>query len=743
VVVDAHPRAQSTTAPPEDVQWLRPNREHIPLELQAPAQWVTWKREYRDGGWTKVPYNPRTGRKASTADPSTWGTCDEAFGAYLQGGYNGVGFVLHSADPYVGIDLDKCRNPATGALEVWAWEIAQSLGSFTEATPSGTGLHIIVRGKLPPGRRRKGRVEMYETRRFFTMTGALLPDLPPTIKHRRHTLPKVHATLLGKATEKSNGTVHPAGRIFLGDTDVLMRAMTAKNAPKFRQLWDGDIEGYASQSEADIALCNILAFYSGDHDQMDRLFRQCKLMRPKWDESHYEGGETYGDHTIENALGFVTERYAPPGPELEFPDELTDAQPTHPAAPPSDLPHVIETFQRWLHLDDLGPIYVTLATIVANRMEGDPLWLMLVGAPSGGKTEILNAVAGQPDVHMAATLTVGALLSGTAKRDKDKASKGGLLREIGAFGILVCKDFTSILSMNRDPRAELLAALREIYDGSWTRHVGVDGGRTLAWAGKLGLLAGCTTTIDSHHTVMATMGERFLLYRLPEIQGEEQGRRALENTGHEREMRQALASVVAGLLSTLEPPSALPPLHPGDANRLVALAALAARARSAVERDSRTREIDLIPDPEAPARLAQALRRLYGGLLVIGLDADTAWGYVAKVGLDCMPKLRRGVFRVLAADDAWHETVALALHVHYPTSTARRALEDLAVHGIAERESGGTGNADRWHLSDWARELYERASVPEMSVDSSYKSPNPVCGDFSGTLNADDAEVPW
>jgi hypothetical protein len=350
-------------------------------------------------------------------------------------------------------------------------------------------------------------------------------------------------------------------------------------------------------------------------------------------------------------------------------------------------------------------------------MAGDPVWLMLVAASASGKTETLNAVSGLPNIHPAATFTEGSLLSGTPRKDKDQGAKGGLLREIGDFGILVCKDFTSILSMNRDPRALLLAALREIYDGSWTRHVGVDGGRTLAWAGKLGLLAGCTTTIDSHHAVMATMGERFLFYRIDEADPEQLGRRALANTGREHEMRAELAAMVAGLFAGLPIPPAPPPLTEDETARFVALASLAARCRSAVERDGHTREIDLIPDPEAPARIVQALRRLHAGILAIGVDAETAWGLIAKVGLDCMPKLRRNVFTYLAGQTIARDTTTIANKVAYPTTTARRALEDLTVHGVVERASGGDGKADVWRLTRWARDQYERAGFPEMSVE--------------------------
>lgn len=182
------------------------------------------------------------------------------------------------------------------------------------------------------------------------------------------------------------------------------------------------------------------------------------------------------------------------------------------------IDEVLETFRKWLYIPDEGSICVPLAAIAANLMEGDPVWAMIVGPPSGGKTEVIVAIASSlPYVRLGATLTEAALLSGTPKKQMAAGSKGGLLREIGGFGILALKDFTSVLSMNHDARAQLLAALREVFDGSWTRHVGTDGGRTLAWSGKLGLIAGCTAAIDSFHGVMSVMGERFLLYRLPNI----------------------------------------------------------------------------------------------------------------------------------------------------------------------------------------------------------------------------------
>jgi hypothetical protein len=348
-------------------------------------------------------------------------------------------------------------------------------------------------------------------------------------------------------------------------------------------------------------------------------------------------------------------------------------------------------------------LFATLGVVAANRLEGDPVWLLVVGPPGGGKSELLASLVGLPDVHAAATLTEAALLSGTPKRERDATAKGGLLRAIGDFGIVVAKDFGSVLSMNRDARSLLLAALREVYDGAWTRHLGTDGGKTLHWSGKVGFIGGCTPTIDRHHAVMGAMGERFVLFRLPEQQASEQARRALAHAGREKAMRKDLADAVRALFedTPLEPPAR----SSEDSDRLVHLATFAVRARSAVERDPYTRDIELIPEPEAPTRLVIVLDRFLAGLHSIGLDTDTAWRVVTKAALDSVPALRLNLLRLLAARDDTAATPAIAEQLGYPTSTARRALEDLHAHGLVERVTRGEGRAaDTWALSTRARE---------------------------------------
>lgn len=159
----------SNGAPTADVEDPRNN---IPEELRRRIQFVVYKLEERNGKTTKVPYIAGGVGKASSTDSETWRTFDEAFQALQTGRYDGIGFVFSSGDPYAGIDLDDCRDPRTGEIEEWAGEIIREFAGYTEVSPSGTGIHIIVRGRAP--NKKRGKVEAYSERRFFTLTGQVL-----------------------------------------------------------------------------------------------------------------------------------------------------------------------------------------------------------------------------------------------------------------------------------------------------------------------------------------------------------------------------------------------------------------------------------------------------------------------------------------------------------------------------------------------------------------------------------------
>src|SRR5215218_5561384 len=274
------------------------------------AQWINWRYEERDGKLTKVPICPRTGELAAVDRPETWGTYEEAVRASIEHGHDGVGFVFTEEDPYGGVDLDKCRDPESGEIEDWARELIEHLGSYTELSPSGTGVHVIVKAELPPGGRRKGQIELYNSGRFFTVTGQHLPGTPKKIIERQVEIDVLHRELFGFAKGDASGHGSHGPGNALSDEEILTRARQASNGEAFNKLWAGDTSDHSSRSEADLALCSRLAFWAGgDPGRVDELFRQSGLYRPKWRERHYGDGRTYGQATIEKALEGATEFY--------------------------------------------------------------------------------------------------------------------------------------------------------------------------------------------------------------------------------------------------------------------------------------------------------------------------------------------------------------------------------------------------------------------------------------------------
>ncbi len=153
--------------------FLRPIKENIHKELKQRIQWVLWKAESVNGKLTKVPYNAQSGYKAASDNPKTWSKFNTAYNKYKNsnGEYDGIGFVVSKDDPFTGVDLDKCRDPETGTIDPWAKKIIERLNSYTEISPSGTGIRIFIRAKLPPEGRKNNNFEMYDSGRYLTITG--------------------------------------------------------------------------------------------------------------------------------------------------------------------------------------------------------------------------------------------------------------------------------------------------------------------------------------------------------------------------------------------------------------------------------------------------------------------------------------------------------------------------------------------------------------------------------------------
>jgi hypothetical protein len=293
---------------------IAPRFDEMPGEPLDQPIWLVWRvveRTTKAGKLrkTKPPFNARTGKYAKTNDPDTWVDRAEARAAYERGGWGGVGIRL--TQPLVGIDYDGCVL-ADGSIEPEAQRMIDELGSYTELSPSRTGVRILVTGELPPGRRRKDfldrehhGIELYDhtSPRFFTLTGHRISG-NGVIAERSAELRRIYARLFPPPKpkpEQPKMKLKPTPHV--SDQELIDRACAANDNGKFSRLWAGHWEGeYPSQSEADLALCTKLAFWTNhEAGRIDALFRHSGLMREKWDR------DDYSTRTITKALELQTE----------------------------------------------------------------------------------------------------------------------------------------------------------------------------------------------------------------------------------------------------------------------------------------------------------------------------------------------------------------------------------------------------------------------------------------------------
>jgi putative DNA primase/helicase len=298
--------------------------DDIPEELRNIAQWVVWKYEIVDGKPTKVLYNPRTGRKADVTRPATWTTFSAALKVYQNQTeiYAGIGIVVTKALGITGVDLDHVVTGNGFWIEPGAIKIIRELYSYTERTPSGEGLRVLVKARKPGVLCKNAELhtEIYDDKRFFTVTGENIKAMPATIEKRQPQLEALYKATFAEKLRAAKNQTTPASRpvepLDLADEEIIRLACSAKNGSSFNRLWSGAWEGrHKSQSEADLALCNLLAFWTrGNPTHIDRLFRRSGLMREKkWDRKLHQS--TYGKETIARACRETTEHYQPPKPK--------------------------------------------------------------------------------------------------------------------------------------------------------------------------------------------------------------------------------------------------------------------------------------------------------------------------------------------------------------------------------------------------------------------------------------------
>jgi Protein of unknown function (DUF3987)/NrS-1 polymerase HBD domain len=305
--------------------------DSIPAVMKDIPQWVLFKLEEQvsakgEAKLNKIPIDAKTLQNASSTDPRTWTMLEQCVKALekalplwvkqqdsCRGG--GIGFVFTPESGIVGIDLDKAIEVMDGKRQFkpWASEILVKLASYSEISPSGTGVHVYAMGASPTWHKKKyhdGIFEVYDTGRFFTVTGQHIKGTPLTLEERQDTLLTVYEMIERYAAETDvpGEPRQTTSSIPLSDADILDRARQARNGGKFSRLFDGDTSIHGGDdSAADLALCCELAFWTQEYAQIDRLFRQSGLMRAKWNAKH--GQQTYGDMTIAKALASSKEQY--------------------------------------------------------------------------------------------------------------------------------------------------------------------------------------------------------------------------------------------------------------------------------------------------------------------------------------------------------------------------------------------------------------------------------------------------
>ena len=274
-------------------------KNNIPSELKKRNQWVAWKLEQREGASkpTKVPVNPHTLRNASCNDPASWGSFEAALGASRNNhSIAGIGFVFTDDDPYVGIDLDGVICERSGNLSDLAQDVVAAVDSYTEISPSGTGIHIILRGNVSGSGNRKDCVEIYQHSRYFTFTGNVFhPDRE--IISNQSGLNYVHQKYIGGPPKQKTEQSKPRPMV-MSDKELERQISLPKN-DKLREILAGECDAFQSLSEMDFAACAQLIELGASDSQVESMLRGSEIYRPKYDRS--DRGLTYLRRTIRQA----------------------------------------------------------------------------------------------------------------------------------------------------------------------------------------------------------------------------------------------------------------------------------------------------------------------------------------------------------------------------------------------------------------------------------------------------------
>lgn len=363
-------------------------------------------------------------------------------------------------------------------------------------------------------------------------------------------------------------------------------------------------------------------------------------------------------------------------------------------------------------MKDRGIVRIVCATVIANRMNLEAVWLLLVAPSSGGKTEMISALNGLTDIIFPISdLTVNTFASGQYKPGQETS----LLFKVNN-GIFTFKDFTSVLSKNKDARKEIMGQLREIYDGEYVKRTG--NGKDVKWRGKVGAIAGATEVLYRHLEEMSAMGDRFIMYNIEQPDRLAVARKALKNANDMKEKRVHIADCFSSYLRYI-----IDNLDEDDIKidekiqeELLHVADFATRVRSAVLTDFKTGLVDFVPSKEMPMRMTQQLSNLASAFIAMrraepGSDSNSndltthEAKILYKTALDSIPRTRRDTLYPLAKYMGGVHTVGLAQELDLPTASTRKYLEQLGALKVCSRQRQSGPQGDLWKIDEKYRKI--------------------------------------
>ena len=370
------------------------------------------------------------------------------------------------------------------------------------------------------------------------------------------------------------------------------------------------------------------------------------------------------------------------------------------------LPELKSEVQKYQYLEDTNIIDVSLASIIATRLKiGNPIWLIIIGASSGGKSQILRplALSDTKFMHRVDDLTENTFLSGMKLSKKDEAKEPSLLHRIGKHGMIVISDLTVIFSKAEASMSAILSQFRMIYDGEMTKMVGTSGD-PLTWEGELGILAGSTPSIYRNFETVSDMGERFIYYRMKEYDTHKATKLALGRKLYGKELDTILGGLYEQYLKeTVATANQSIIIGTDIEERIIEVASLAEKIRTSTAMDWKGDKIVRIPVPAMPMRVALQLIAITKGLAIMrgGKLDENDLSIIDWLAYSLANEEKRACLKIICsiAIDTTISTSAVADRIGLDTDIVRNFLQSLAAVGILKRDAGGAGEGLVWKIA--------------------------------------------